>query len=329
MQLGEVQQKEIPKLQKALEEAKREWETATDTIAQLQTNLAKTNQAKELLAQQLEVAKKETIPRLAEKLNQAEARWKKADDALQVALTKTIPTILKDLAEAKEERETASKQFTMATATVAQLKSDLARSNDAREAIARQLEVAKKETIPQLEGKFTKAERERKETNDKLHRALAKATQLQTDLNQARAELERTRTNAVQVQAELDRIRSQCDLQVTITWDTNHTDIDLRVTEPGGTLCYYGHRNTANGGQLSADIRDGFGPEQYKISNGPRGTYLIAVHYFSASVAPAPATQVTVEVVRHPGTAAAVVERYTVTLQGPGGDPVEVCRVQF
>ena len=49
-----------------------------------------------------------------------------------------------------------------------------------------------------------------------------------------------------------------CDLRISMSWDTNDTDIDLHVFEPGGEKCYYGNRNTKSGGTLSRDFREGY-----------------------------------------------------------------------
>src|SRR5262249_28781853 len=55
------------------------------------------------------------------------------------------------------------------------------------------------------------------------------------------------------------------DLRVTISWNTDATDIDLWVIEPDGTKCFYGQRSTRNGGELSEDQREGYGPERYQV----------------------------------------------------------------
>jgi len=73
------------------------------------------------------------------------------------------------------------------------------------------------------------------------------------------------------------------DLAVAIQWNTDATDLDLHVLEPGGELCYYGSPETQNGGWLSADVTEGFGPELYVLPEAPNGEYTIYVHYFGES----------------------------------------------
>ena len=69
-------------------------------------------------------------------------------------------------------------------------------------------------------------------------------------------------------------------LVVTIQWSTDNTDVDLKVREPSGTICYYGNRHTDIGGTLTQDVVAGFGPEMYLLPVAPEGSYNVSVHYF-------------------------------------------------
>jgi uncharacterized protein YfaP (DUF2135 family) len=71
------------------------------------------------------------------------------------------------------------------------------------------------------------------------------------------------------------------DLRVILSWDTDHTDLDLHVKEPSGEESWYGHRETASGGSLDVDVTDGYGPEIYTQANAQPGTYTVFVSYFS------------------------------------------------
>ncbi len=75
---------------------------------------------------------------------------------------------------------------------------------------------------------------------------------------------------------------SHADLVVMITWNTDGTDVDLHVTEPSGEECFYGHRGTRSGGQLTKDVTQGYGPEMYVLPSAPAGRYQIRAHYFAA-----------------------------------------------
>lgn len=83
-------------------------------------------------------------------------------------------------------------------------------------------------------------------------------------------------------------------ITLTLTWDTNRTDVDLHLVGPGGAPflyndCYY-QTGTADFGTrgdvsddcfLDRDDIDGYGPERINISTASSGTYRIYVHYFS------------------------------------------------
>jgi Ca-activated chloride channel homolog len=85
------------------------------------------------------------------------------------------------------------------------------------------------------------------------------------------------------------------DLVVVMSWDTDRTDIDLHVKEPGGEECFYSHRNTAMGGVLDHDDTDGFGPETYALRRGKPGAYKIEAEYYGGT----PRTVVTIQIFRH------------------------------
>lgn len=67
-----------------------------------------------------------------------------------------------------------------------------------------------------------------------------------------------------------------------LAWDTDHTDIDLHVVEPGGEIVFYGNRRSRTGGVLSKDFTQGYGPEVYLNRDAPAGTYQIRSKYFSS-----------------------------------------------
>jgi hypothetical protein len=119
------------------------------------------------------------------------------------------------------------------------------------------------------------------------------------------------------------------ELRVTISWNTDATDVDLWVIEPDGTKCFYGHNRTASGGELSQDETQGYGPERYQVRKALPGEYTIVVHYFRANPdLLAGESHVNVVVTRHAGTPLETSERHTVILKRQN-DQVEVCRVKF
>ena len=73
-------------------------------------------------------------------------------------------------------------------------------------------------------------------------------------------------------------------LQVNLAWDTDNTDIDLHVIEPGGEEIYFGDkRSNITGGQLDRDDTDGYGPENIFWENAPDGEYKVFVHYYGGT----------------------------------------------
>lgn len=70
------------------------------------------------------------------------------------------------------------------------------------------------------------------------------------------------------------------DIRIVLNWDTDDTDVDLWITEPDGEKCMYSYPLTANGGRISNDFTQGYGPEEYMIHAAKHGTYHIQAHYY-------------------------------------------------
>jgi uncharacterized protein YfaP (DUF2135 family) len=71
-------------------------------------------------------------------------------------------------------------------------------------------------------------------------------------------------------------------IRVVISWDTDNSDMDLHVVEPDGKECMYDNPLTSNGGKMSSDFTQGFGPEQYMMKKTIDGYYVIKAHYFGS-----------------------------------------------
>jgi hypothetical protein len=128
---------------------------------------------------------------------------------------------------------------------------------------------------------------------------------------------------------KLDTSKAQSDLRVTISWNTDNTDVDLWVIEPDGEKCYYQHNKTKNGGELSQDMTQGYGPERYQIKKAQKGTYRVIVNYFNMNPnLLAGETHVNVAVTRFAGTPQETTERHTVILR-QSKEEVEVCKVEY
>jgi len=111
------------------------------------------------------------------------------------------------------------------------------------------------------------------------------------------------------LEKQLRRYQSR-DLVVILSWDTQATDVDLHVTEPGGEECFYSRLHTKSGGGLDHDVTTGLGPETYSIRRAAPGTYKIEADYFRGTGR----TRVTVKVFRNRGAEDERVETYTAEL---------------
>jgi uncharacterized protein YfaP (DUF2135 family) len=89
-------------------------------------------------------------------------------------------------------------------------------------------------------------------------------------------------------------------MKIVLMWDTDKTDVDLHVSEPGGEECYYGHKETNIGGTLDVDITTGYGPEVYTLAAPTKGSYKISAYYYSDQGNPQ--TEAIVYVVLYEGT---------------------------
>ena len=72
-------------------------------------------------------------------------------------------------------------------------------------------------------------------------------------------------------------------VRVVLSWDTDNSDMDLIVKSPNGEKCYYGNKNTKEGGRMSDDMTGGRGPEEFMIKSAQRGEYKIEVNYYGSN----------------------------------------------
>jgi uncharacterized protein YfaP (DUF2135 family) len=111
------------------------------------------------------------------------------------------------------------------------------------------------------------------------------------------------------------------DLVVLLSWDTDGTDLDLKVTDPSGEECDEGNRKTAAGGALEVDDTDGYGPEIFAQERAQPGLYKVAVAaYDLAGVAE---TNAEVEVIVRGGTPAERRHRFRLAFTREG-ESIEV-----
>jgi len=104
------------------------------------------------------------------------------------------------------------------------------------------------------------------------------------------------------------------DLRVVLNWNMNDSDMDLWVTDPNGEKAYYAHKNTQISGRMSNDFTRGYGPEQFLLKKGVKGTYKVELNYYGDRIQKVvgPVT-VSAEVFTHYGSPNQ--ERRIITLQ--------------
>ena len=93
------------------------------------------------------------------------------------------------------------------------------------------------------------------------------------------------------------------DVRVVLNWDTPDSDMDLHVIDPRGEECYYSHARTAIGGRISADVTQGYGPEEFILKKAIPGRYRIKAKFFGTrQQTVVGATTVRLELFMHHGT---------------------------
>ncbi len=65
------------------------------------------------------------------------------------------------------------------------------------------------------------------------------------------------------------------DLRICLSWDAGFTDVDLHVYEPDGSHVYFGDKLSRQGGRISWDLTDGYGPEVYILRKAEKGLYTV------------------------------------------------------
>ena len=104
---------------------------------------------------------------------------------------------------------------------------------------------------------------------------------------------------ALPAHAQTSPVLGTGDLQVTVTWDTDDTDVDTFVIEPDGTVVWWGMMQGPTA-TLDYDNTEGFGPENVFVPAGDAadGVYHVYVGYYSGEVP----TTVTIRITTFDGT---------------------------
>ncbi|MCK6551480.1 choice-of-anchor D domain-containing protein [Myxococcota bacterium] len=104
-------------------------------------------------------------------------------------------------------------------------------------------------------------------------------------------------------------VASTQDVAVSLTWDTEHTDIDLHLVRDGATPfstgddCYFAMKSPDWGTPgddgddpfLDRDATDGYGPEVINLTRATDRVYDVWIHYYNHGTPTSVPTRVTVE----------------------------------
>jgi hypothetical protein len=124
--------------------------------------------------------------------------------------------------------------------------------------------------------------------------------------------------------------KDEPSLVVVLSWNTDRTDVDLHVIEPTGEECYYQHTSTRIGGNITADVTQGFGPEMYRVARPAAGDYRVRVNYYASDRSRASVrSQVHVTIYENWGRPDERVTRRVVTLKEGGEQTEEVATVRI
>lgn len=135
----------------------------------------------------------------------------------------------------------------------------------------------------------------------------------QTQLKPAAAQL------LLQRQKQLGLKLPTGKLRVTLTWNTDNTDIDLWIIDPMGQKCFYANKKLASGGQLLDDLTQGYGPERFEAQKIIPGTYTIQAHYYANNgQANSQATYVSGVIITDVGQPNQFVQQMTTVLEAKG-----------
>ncbi len=101
------------------------------------------------------------------------------------------------------------------------------------------------------------------------------------ELNQIIAKAKRENVEMPNIDHRLKKL-IDVDVRIVLNWDADNTDMDLWVTEPSGEKCFYSHNRTINGGRMSRDFTQGYGPEEYMVKVARSGKYKIQANYYGS-----------------------------------------------
>ena len=74
------------------------------------------------------------------------------------------------------------------------------------------------------------------------------------------------------------------DIRVVIDWNHDNTDLDLWVENPDSEKVLFSNKSSEDGGRISEDLTEGYGPEEFMIKRSSKGDYEILVDFYGHDV---------------------------------------------
>jgi Ca-activated chloride channel family protein len=72
------------------------------------------------------------------------------------------------------------------------------------------------------------------------------------------------------------------DVRVALAWDTDNTDIDLWVKDPHDEWVSYQSPLSRQGGRVTRDVTNGYGPEVFSLKKAIPGVYEVHAKYYGS-----------------------------------------------
>ena len=69
------------------------------------------------------------------------------------------------------------------------------------------------------------------------------------------------------------------DIRIVLSWDTDNTNFDFRVIAPDGEVSSFNWWANKNGGRMSGNCTEGYGPEEFMLKKALPGVYRVEVSY--------------------------------------------------
>lgn len=92
-----------------------------------------------------------------------------------------------------------------------------------------------------------------------------------------------SKINLSEIQKELLK-EFKVDIRVVIDWNHDNTDLDLWIENPNSEKVLYSNKSSKDGGRISEDLTEGYGPEEFMIKKASKGDYEILVDFYGHEV---------------------------------------------